>query len=270
MSEPQRLRLMAVLAHPDDETAGMGSTFALYSRLGVRTSLIMATRGERGWMGPEEEGPGLEAMGRLRRGELESAAAILGIEDIAYLGYTDGELDRANPAEAVAKIVAHVRRLRPHVVVTFPPDGVYGHPDHVAISQLTSAALVCASDPSFLPADGQPHRTPKFYYMVDTQDLMEAYQQVVGDLSLEVDGVVRRATYWNDWAITTRLPTEPYWEIALRALLCHRSQMHSFGDVERIAQPLLRRMLGGGTFYRAYSLVNGGRDVEDDLFAGLR
>lgn len=270
MSKAPWLRLMAVLAHPDDETAGMGSTFAYYHQQGVRTSLVMATRGERGWTGPPSADPGLQAMAQLRERELEAAAAILGIDDIAYLDYVDGDLDRAEPPQVIAKIVAHLRRLRPQVVVTFPPDGAYGHPDHIAISQLTAAALVCAADPSYLPADGRAHRTDKFYFMIDAEDVLQAYEAVVGDLTMEVDGIVRRAVYWNDWAITTRLPTEPHWPTALRALRCHQSQLPGFGELDRQPEELLRRMMTGGTFYRAYSTVNGGRTTETDLFEGLR
>jgi LmbE family N-acetylglucosaminyl deacetylase len=269
MSELKGLRLMAVLAHPDDETAGMGSTFAYYRRRGIQTSLVMATRGERGWAGPHAQDPGPQAMATTRTGELEAAASILGIDEIAFLEYIDGDLDRADPRQAISRIVAHLRRIRPQVVITFPPDGAYGHPDHIAVSQFTAAALVCAADPTYRSSDGRPHRADKFYYMIDTQDVLQAYQEVVGDLTMEVDGVVRRAVYWNDWAITTRLPTELHWQTALRALLCHRSQVAGFGELERQPEQLLRRLLTGGTFYRAYSTVNGGRALETDLFSGI-
>ncbi|MCJ7513692.1 MAG: hypothetical protein MUO23_12060 [Anaerolineales bacterium] len=163
-----------------------------------------------------------------------------------------------------------MRRLRPQVGAAFPPDGTYGHPDPIAISQLTAAALVCAAEASFSPAGDRPHRASKFYYMIDTQEVLQAYQQIAGNLVMEADGVVRRAVYWNDWTITTCLPSEPHWETTLRAQLCHRSQLPGFGAPERLPEDLLRRVLTGGTFYRAYSLVNGGRTLETDLFAGIR
>lgn len=93
MSEPERLRLMAALAHPDDEAAGIGSAFAYSGRSGVQTALLMATRAERGWRGPPQDDPGPQAMAELRTGELEAVPAILGIEEIAYLGCMDGHLD---------------------------------------------------------------------------------------------------------------------------------------------------------------------------------
>ena len=139
------LKLMAVLAHPDDESLGFGGTLATYAAAGVETSLVMATRGEAGRYGEHRRGspehPGPDALARIREGELRAAAAILGIRDIAFLDYRDQELDRADPREAVARIVHQLRRTRPDVVLTFGQDGAYGHPDHIAICQFATAAV---------------------------------------------------------------------------------------------------------------------------------
>src|SRR3954467_5291701 len=99
------LKLLCVLAHPDDESLATGGILAKYAALGVETYLIMATRGERGWFGPAAENPGPQALGRLREAELKAAAQTLGLHEIAYLDYVDGDLDRANHARALAKIV---------------------------------------------------------------------------------------------------------------------------------------------------------------------
>jgi LmbE family N-acetylglucosaminyl deacetylase len=262
-------RLMAIVAHPDDETAGLGSTFAHYGRLGVSTSLVMATLGERGWTGPEAESPGLEAMGQIRRAELQAAVEVLGIDEVAHLGYTDGDVDQAEPAEIIRTLVGHVRRLRPQVVMTFSPDGAYGHPDHIAISQFATAALLCAADGSYAPSTGAPHRVLKLYFMVDTRETFEAYLQVFGDLTMMVDGETRSPVFWNDWAVTTRVDTGESWRITLEALRCHRSQFPDLSQLDSLPAGTLRTMLSGGCFYRAYSLVNGGRQVETDLFEGI-
>ena len=127
------LKLMAVLAHPDDECLGNGGIFAKYAAEGLETHLVTATRGERGWMGSESDNPGLEALGRMRETELLAAAEVLGIRHVDFLDYVDGDLDAANPTEAVAKIAGHLRRVKPQVVVTFGQYGGYGHPDHIAI-----------------------------------------------------------------------------------------------------------------------------------------
>ena len=146
----ERLRLMCVLAHPDDESLGMGGTLAKYAAEGIETYLVTATRGERGWFGDEKEYPGLEALGKIREAELLNAARELGIREVKFLDYTDGDLDQANPAEATAKIVSHLRHVRPQVVITFDPNGAYGHPDHIAICQFTTAAVLAAADPNYL------------------------------------------------------------------------------------------------------------------------
>lgn len=147
---------MAVLAHPDDESLGVGGTLAKYASEGVETFLVTATRGERGrYRGhrDDERHPGPLTLGTIRESELRAAASALGIRELSLLGYRDQELDRADPQEAVARIVSHLRRTRPDVVVTFGPDGAYGHPDHIAICQYTTAALVAAADPSFRDED---------------------------------------------------------------------------------------------------------------------
>lgn len=143
------LKLLVIFAHPDDESMGMGATLAKYAAEGVETHLICASRGERGWGGAEEQNPGLEQLGKIRTMELERAVALLGMKSLSFLGYIDGEVDRAHHAEAIGRIVTHIRRIRPQVVVTFPHDGIYGHPDHIAIGQFATAAIVCAADADY-------------------------------------------------------------------------------------------------------------------------
>src|SRR3989338_5809104 len=111
MTEP--LKLMCVLAHPDDEALCNGAVLARYAAEGVETYLVTATRGERGWFGAEQDHPGLAALGQTREAELRCACETLGVRDLQFLDYIDGDLDRADPAEAIAKIVGHLRRVRP-------------------------------------------------------------------------------------------------------------------------------------------------------------
>ena len=112
-------RLMCVLAHPDDKSLGLGFTLAKYAAEGVEVSLVTATRGERGWSGKEEENPGLAELGRIRENELRCAAAKLGLHEVVFLDYIDGEVDQADPREAAEKIAAQIRRIRPQVVIAF-------------------------------------------------------------------------------------------------------------------------------------------------------
>lgn len=265
------LKLMAILAHPDDESLGFGGILAKSATEGVETYLVTATRGERGWLGDERAYPGVEALGRIREAELRAAAEVLGIRSVELLGYLDGELDQADPSEAVAKIVGHLRRVRPHVVVTFGPDGIYGHPDHIAISQLATAAIVEAASP--LSSHAQrlvPHRVAKLYYMAPSQDLLAAYQLVFGDLAMQIDGKDRRAAAWPDWQITTQIDASNHWRTVWEAVRRHQTQIPASHVLERVTEEQHQALWGFPTYYRVFSLVNGGRRVESDVFDGLR
>jgi LmbE family N-acetylglucosaminyl deacetylase len=266
-----KLKLMAVLAHPDDESLGFGGILAKYAAEGIETSLVTATRGERGWFGDEREYPGLEALGKTREAELRAAAEVLAIRSVDFLGYLDGELDQAHPAEVVAKIVGHLRLVKPDVVVTFGPDGSYGHPDHIAISQCTTAAIVeAASLDSLYYRDLAPHRVSKLYYMAPTRDLLDVYQCVFGDLVMHIGGVERRGAGWPEWQITTRVDTLTHWRTVWKAVCCHRTQLPPYHLLECLPEEQHKALWGCQTYYRAFSLVNGGRTVENDLFEGLR
>jgi LmbE family N-acetylglucosaminyl deacetylase len=273
VSRNDGLRLMAVLAHPDDESLGVGGTLARYASEGVAVSVVTATRGERGRHATAAVHPGPEAMGRIREAELRAAAHELGVGEVHLLDYMDQELDRADPVEAVGRIVTILRRVRPHVVVTFAPDGAYGHPDHVAISQFTTAAVVAAADPGW-PADGSAadgaHRVSKLYYVAWGSRAWAAYQAAFKQLVSRVDGEERRATPWPDWAITTRVDTRAQWQTVWRAVCCHQTQIANYTRLGELAPEYHEALWGAQEFYRALSLVNGGRTPETDLFAGLR
>lgn len=274
-------RLMAVLAHPDDESLGVGGTLAKYASEGVETFLLTATRGESGRYrghrpstapGANDGHPGAEALGRIRESELRAAASVLGVREVSLLDYRDQELDRANPREAVARIVSHLRRIRPDVVLTFGPDGAYGHPDHIAISQFTTAALVAAADPSFTPAAAasMPHAVTKLYYMAWPASTWIAYQEAFKKLISAVDGIERQAVPWPDWAITTVIDTRAFWPTVWRAVSCHESQVVAYERLKELLPEHHAALWGSQSFYRALSTVNGGRTQETDLFEGIR
>jgi len=260
-SGPSNLRLMYVLAHPDDESLGAGGTLAKYSQEGIDTYVVTATRGERGRYGDAPESPGPEVVGRAREAELRCAAKQLGVREVVFLDYLDGDLDRAPVAPAAEKIAAHLRRVRPHVVVTFAPDGAYGHPDHIAISQLTGAAIVLAAD---------IHRVSKFYYFVQSETRWATYEAALKKLGMKVDGVERSAVSWPDWEITTVIDAGDLWPTVWRAVQCHKTQMTIYKNFGALSDADQKRLWGTWEFYRVFSLVNGGRQRESDLFEGLR
>jgi LmbE family N-acetylglucosaminyl deacetylase len=134
MSDIKPKRMLVILAHPDDESFAAGGTLAKYAHQDVQVILLCATRGEAGIPGlsPEETG-------EIREGELRQAAEHLGIE-VYFLGYLDGELAHAKPEMLLETVACWIDLVRPQVILTFGPDGVSGHPDHVTISHIVTQA----------------------------------------------------------------------------------------------------------------------------------
>lgn len=168
------LRLLAVLAHPDDESFGMGGTLALYAQRGVEVHLICATRGEVGETPPNFERND-RSIAELRMDELRCAGEILGLKEVHFLNYRDsgmpGSADNHHPKALVAapkeqvarEVAAYIRKLKPQVVLTFDPFGGYGHPDHIAIQQATERAFYLAGEET--PIDSlAPYQPQKLYF----------------------------------------------------------------------------------------------------------
>ena len=157
-------------------------------------------------------------------------------------------------------------------MITFAPDGAYGHPDHIAISQLTTAAIVCAADPAYRtePTIEAPHRVYKLYFIAWSAKKWAAYQAALKRLVTTVDGEERQAAPWPDWEITTALDTSAVWQSVWRAVSCHRTQMSIYKKFETLPEDEQRYLWGTQEFYRVFSTVNGGRRRESDLFEGLR
>jgi LmbE family N-acetylglucosaminyl deacetylase len=274
MGSAQPRKLMAVLAHPDDESLGVGGTLAKYAAEGVDVFLVTATRGDggrfRGLRSDDRQHPGREALGQIRENELRAAAKVLGVRDVSVLGYHDQHLDRAQPGEVVARIAAELRRTRPDVVITFGPDGAYGHPDHIAISQFTTAATVAAADGRIgVDRAEHPHSVSKLYYIAWSESTWAAYEGAIQKLGVSVDGVERHASPWPDWAITTVVDARAVWSTVWRAVSCHESQLAAYGRLKDLSPEHHEALWGRQSFYRAFSTVNGGRARETDLFEGF-
>ena len=197
---------------------------------------------------------------------------MLGVRHLEILNYVDGDLDQADPREVISQTAKLIRHYRPQVIVTFPPDGSYGHPDHIAISQFTLGAILQAASPNGLnDEEGEPYQVKKFYYLVDSKELEQTILSLCFELEMEVDGVVRSEVGWHDWAITTRVDATNFWRRTWQAVLCHRSQLNGgFDTLQDASEDIHKILWGKQNFYRVFSLVNGGRKVEHDLFAGLR
>jgi LmbE family N-acetylglucosaminyl deacetylase len=265
---PSPLKLTCVLAHPDDESLGFGGVLAKYAAEGVEIHVITATRGERGrYKDAATPRPPNDDVGREREGELREAASILGVHEVSVLGYPDGAVHQAGAADAQRAIAAHLRRVRPDVVLTFGPDGAYGHPDHIAICQLATAATLRAAYES---DRNRPHQISKLYYLAWSADKWQAYQSVFGDLRSVVHGVERRAVPWPDWIITTVIETGAFWGVVRKAVRAHGTQMAIYRGLDELPEERHRALWERYEFYRTFSLAPSPLVRESDLFAGLR
>ena len=242
MADVTKLRLLAVLAHPDDETFGCGGTLAKYADQGAQVTLICATRGEVG----EISDPALatrENLGQVREQELRDACDVLGIDDLRMLGYRDSgmadtqenlhpeSLCQASLHEVVGRVVEIIRRKKPHVVLTFDPNGGYGHPDHMLIHQATREAFSTASDAdSFREqiADGlDTHKPRKLYYMAFPRSMTTAFRQAMIDAEVQSDftEIDPETMGVPDDQITTVVDVSQYSKHKEQAALCHRTQI---------------------------------------------
>ena len=223
--------LLAVFAHPDDESIACGGLLALCAERGVRVSLLCATHGENNC------GVRDELWFRQRADELHEAAAILGVSEVILLDYRDGFLPWAG--DLSDRIEAEIRRLRPDAVVTFGKDGLYWHPDHIAICDATTAAV------DALAEDG-----PALYYVTMPPGQM---QRIVDELWSVEESVAQRSPLLGvaspDAFGVGATPPSIVLDVSacadrkLAALRCHRSQIHG-GALARIAEGDAARFLG--------------------------
>src|SRR5690349_20200716 len=177
--------VLAVLAHPDDETFGLGGTLALYAQKGYNTYYVCATRGEVG-AADEEYMKGFKDTAEMRTDELMRAAKILGLKEVFFLGYRDSGMPNTEPNqhpdaqvndsidEVAGKVVKYIRDLKPEVVITFDPIGGYKHPDHIHIQKATTLAFEKADDASFHPEAGAPFKPQALYYQVFPKGFLKA------------------------------------------------------------------------------------------------
>ena len=277
-----KLTLLAVLAHPDDESFGMGGTLALYATRGVEVHLVCATRGEVGEVTPELL-EGYESIAKLRESELRCAAEILGLTGVHFLDYRDsgmpGSPDNTHPQalaaqpldEVAAKVVRHIRELKPRIVLTFDPIGGYRHPDHIAIQRATVRAFEQAGNPDFA-ADCLPVFAPErlFFHKMPNNLLKFAVKILPiigkdphkfgsnGDIDLVPIAEV-------DFPTHARIDIRSVLKKKEKAGACHASQ--GGGRMGGGLLSLLMRLFSGKeAFMRAFPPVAEGERVAKDLF----
>ncbi len=283
---PDTLRLMAVHAHPDDESSKGAATTAKYRAEGVEVMVVSCTGGERGDVLNAQAQGDVDALGldAVRRAEMAEAARILDVQH-RWLGFTDSGYPEEGhqvapdsfaglPLEHVTEpLVALIREFRPHVVTTYDETGGYPHPDHIRTHDVTMAAVDAAANPRRFPG-GLIWDVPKVYYNQQfTKRRVEALHLALIDADLE--------SPYHDWLeridenpdaferVTTRIQSADYFDTRDRALLAHRTQIDPEGLWFAVPREIEKQIWPTEDFELARSIVPV-EVPEDDLFAGLR
>ena len=282
-----RLSLLSVHAHPDDEASKGAPTVARYHAEGVRTVLVCCTGGEEGdILNPAMDTPEVRAdIGRIRMAELKASTDIIGYDETVLLGYRDSGMPdseaNTNPAsfaqapldEAVGKLVEVIRRERPQVLITYGDDHAgYPHPDHIRVHEISVLAFDSAGDPDRYPEAGPPHAPAKLYYSVWPASRFRQIHARFLEHGLESpfdEKWLKRIEH--DEKYTTTIDIDGYQEVRGEALRAHATQVDPnspfwFG----LPPEALRDINATETFLLAQSRVGPTDVTEDDLFAGVR
>jgi len=280
---------MAVFAHPDDESFGIGGTLARYGAdPNVRVVLVCATRGEAGEISdPELAAP--ERLGEVRERELRCACDVLGVDAVHVLDHRDSgmagapenndprALTMADADEVVGEVVAHIRRERPDVVITFDEAGGYGHPDHVAIHHHTTAAFAAAGDPARYPehleAGLAPHQAQKLYFTAIPWRFFRDVAQKMLEMGMEIpERYLKRIEEpfgLPDEACTTDVCVRDFWDTKQAAIQCHATQLNPDSVFALLPPDIMRDLMAWECFQLAESSVGEDGDSHD-LLTGLR
>ncbi len=265
---------MAIFAHPDDEAFGTGGVLSKYADAGVEVHLVMATLGEAG----QVANPAVQLtqpMGAWRERELRRACASYGVHHLHLLGFMDGQTTVAPQSLAVFKIVKLLRQYQPQVVISFGPEGIYGHYDHLAVHRWVTAAVQLAAQPERWPEAGPAQRVAKVYHRAVPQDSIAAIEKTTGRTAVPIDDVPFPFVGYPMEQITTIVDVRAYVDKKLAGVRCHASQIDP-------TSPYLRDDFAADdfpwfwqeTFILAYcrediTPVVGAAGKESDLFSGI-
>jgi mycothiol S-conjugate amidase len=282
-----RLRLMAVHAHPDDESSKGAATMAKYVAEGADVLVVSCTGGERGdVLNPnlKDDVHILRDLPRVRREEMQRAQEILGVQH-TWLGFVDSGLPEGDPLPPLPEgcfalepldvtteaLVREIRRFRPHVITTYDENGGYPHPDHVMTHTVSMAAFLAAGDPAAYPHAGAPWQPLKLYYNQGfSKEKIVAFHEALialGEESPYADWLER----WEDRPprdITTRVHCADYFDVRDQALLAHATQIDPDGTWFQVPRDLQASVWPTEEYEAALSYVPIEPD-EDDLFAGI-
>jgi mycothiol S-conjugate amidase len=284
----EQLRIMAVHAHPDDESSKGAATMAKYVAEGVQVLVATCTGGERGSvLNPKMDRPEVLAdIANIRRAEMTKAREILGV-DQAWLGFVDSGLPEGDPLpplpegcfglqdpqEAAKPLIKLIREFRPHVMTTYDENGGYPHPDHIMCHKISAVAFDAAGDPEKYPELGEPWQPLKLYYNSGwTRARMLALHEGMLAAGLE-SPYTEWLEKWSDRddrgdKITTRVECGEYFHVRDDALRAHATQVDPDGFWFRIPLELQQKVWPTEDFELARSLVDS-PVPESDLFAGI-
>jgi LmbE family N-acetylglucosaminyl deacetylase len=277
--------ILAVLAHPDDESFGMGGTLALYAQRGAAVHLICGTRGEAGEMEPKLLS-GFASIAERREFELHCAAEKLGLTAVHFLGYRDsgmtGSPDNHHPNalaaapldDVAAKVAGMMRQIKPQVVLTFSPNGGYMHPDHIAIQRATVKAFHLAGDPAFL-SDLPVWQPQKLYFSIIPMGWIKLAARILPFLGKDPRHIGRNQDIDliailedSDYPIHARINIRQALSAREEATLCHSSQLDGAALRRGPLRWISMLMPQLDYFMRAYPEVQG-KLRESDLFEGI-
>jgi mycothiol S-conjugate amidase len=291
-SDSAGLRLMAVHAHPDDESSKGAATMARYVDEGVDVLVVTCTGGERGSiLNPALQGRAdIEAnIAQIRIDEMSRAREILGVRQ-HWLGFVDSGLPEGDPLPplpegcfalqplevATERLVREMREFRPHVVTTYDERGGYPHPDHIRCHEVSVAAFEAAGDPDLFPDAGEPWQPLKLYYDVGfSPERFTALHEAMIAKGLESPYEERRKQWLESREkfrvpnVTTRINVADWFERRDAALLAHATQVDPEGWFFKVPLAIQREAWPTEDFELARSLVDSATP-EDDLFAGVR
>jgi mycothiol S-conjugate amidase len=283
----EQLRLMAVHAHPDDESSKGAATMARYIAQGVDVLVVTCTGGERGSvLNPQLDRPEIwEQIAELRRKEMDRAREILGIRQ-EWLGFVDSGLPEGDPLPplppgcfgledpevAAEALVRSIRAFRPHVVLTYDEDGGYPHPDHIMTHKISMVAFDAAGDPERYPDAGEPWQPSKLYYHMWPRAKWKALHEAMLAEGMESPfaEMIERMEQWpgKDHRITTRVECGAWFEVRDDALRAHATQVDPDGPWFRAPLDLQRKVWPTEEYELVRSFVDS-VTPEDDLFAGV-
>ena len=281
-------RLLAFFAHPDDEAFPVGGALAAHAAQGVEIRLITTTLGEEGEI--RQEGSATrETLPRIRGIELSCAVRALGLGSHRVLGYRDSGMIGTPPnshpkayvnapiAEVVEQFVAEIRAFKPQVVLTFEPGGLYGHPDHIAVSRHTEEAFHLASNPKAFPdqlVNGVgPHQAQRLFQSARPKGFRTMWATKLRasgvDFPMPSPEQEEQGVPVEDIHLELDVDVDGHLESKMACIMCHRTQVAADWPYHRVPREVTASILGREFYIRALPTVQPGEKISEDFFAGL-